>query len=82
MKLNPMVSHLSLYDIAGTPGVAADVSHINTRSEVLILHFYSLLGVLDLSLFGLPPNSTNSYCISLASLFFFYYISYQYLHIK
>ncbi|XP_047954783.1 malate dehydrogenase 1, mitochondrial-like [Salvia hispanica] len=34
MKLNPMVSHLSLYDIAGTPGVAADVSHINTRSEV------------------------------------------------
>lgn len=35
MKLNPLVSHLSLYDIAGTPGVAADVSHINTRSEVL-----------------------------------------------
>lgn len=34
MKLNPLVSHLSLYDIAGTPGVAADVSHINTRSEV------------------------------------------------
>lgn len=34
MKLNPLVSHLSLYDIAATPGVAADVSHINTRSEV------------------------------------------------
>lgn len=34
MKLNPQVSSLSLYDIAGTPGVAADVSHINTRSEV------------------------------------------------
>ncbi|KAK4285891.1 hypothetical protein QN277_002522 [Acacia crassicarpa] len=34
MKLNPLVSSLSLYDIAGTPGVAADVSHINTRSEV------------------------------------------------
>ncbi|KAL5707990.1 malate dehydrogenase [Ranunculus cassubicifolius] len=33
MKLNPLVSSLSLYDIAGTPGVAADVSHINTRSE-------------------------------------------------
>jgi len=28
-----MVSSLALYDIAGTPGVAADVSHINTRSE-------------------------------------------------
>ncbi|WOH05893.1 hypothetical protein DCAR_0625316 [Daucus carota subsp. sativus] len=35
MKLNPLVSQLSLYDIAGTPGVAADVSHINTRSEVM-----------------------------------------------
>ncbi|KAK2986628.1 hypothetical protein RJ640_004384, partial [Escallonia rubra] len=34
MKLNPLVSKLSLYDIAGTPGVAADVGHINTRSEV------------------------------------------------
>ncbi|CAI9787719.1 unnamed protein product [Fraxinus pennsylvanica] len=34
MKLNPLVSNLALYDIAGTPGVAADVSHINTRSEV------------------------------------------------
>ncbi|KAG6424376.1 hypothetical protein SASPL_114794 [Salvia splendens] len=33
MKLNPMVSHLSHYDIAGTPGVAADVSYVNTRSE-------------------------------------------------
>ncbi|GKE13663.1 malate dehydrogenase, mitochondrial, partial [Tanacetum coccineum] len=35
MKLNPLVSSLSLYDIAGTPGVAADVSHINTRSQVV-----------------------------------------------
>ncbi|KAJ4980770.1 hypothetical protein NE237_031607 [Protea cynaroides] len=34
MKLNPLVSKLALYDIAGTPGVAADVSHVNTRSEV------------------------------------------------
>ncbi|XP_028556180.1 malate dehydrogenase, mitochondrial isoform X2 [Dendrobium catenatum] len=34
LKLNPLVSSLSLYDIAGTPGVAADVSHINTRAEV------------------------------------------------
>ena len=42
MKLNPLVSKLSLYDIAGTPGVAADVSHINTRSEVtLSLSFIS-----------------------------------------
>ncbi|KAL6561768.1 hypothetical protein OROMI_017369 [Orobanche minor] len=34
MKLNPLVSRLALYDIAGTHGVATDVSHINTRSEV------------------------------------------------
>ncbi|KAJ7981803.1 malate dehydrogenase [Quillaja saponaria] len=34
MKLNPLVSNLALYDLAATPGVAADVSHINTRSEV------------------------------------------------
>ncbi|KAA3478862.1 malate dehydrogenase, mitochondrial [Gossypium australe] len=34
MKLNPLVSRLALYDIANTPGVAADVSHVNTRSEV------------------------------------------------
>ncbi|KAG8100914.1 hypothetical protein GUJ93_ZPchr0163g22911 [Zizania palustris] len=34
MKLNPLVSLLSLYDIAGTPGVAADVSHINSRALV------------------------------------------------
>lgn len=30
--MNPQVSHLSLYDIAGTKGVAADVSHINSRA--------------------------------------------------
>merc|ERR1712216_619943 len=31
MKMNPLVTELRLYDIAGTPGVAADVSHINTK---------------------------------------------------
>ncbi|KAG2304692.1 hypothetical protein Bca52824_033343 [Brassica carinata] len=35
MKLNPLVSSLSLFDIANTPGVAADVGYINTRSEVV-----------------------------------------------
>lgn len=34
MKLNPDVTKLSLYDIVNTPGVGADLSHINTRSEV------------------------------------------------
>ncbi|GAX81385.1 hypothetical protein CEUSTIGMA_g8816.t1 [Chlamydomonas eustigma] len=34
MKMNQQVSQLSLYDIAGTPGVAADVSHVNTRAQI------------------------------------------------
>lgn len=33
MKLNPNVTKLSLYDIVNTPGVAADLSHINTASS-------------------------------------------------
>ncbi|KAI7999292.1 hypothetical protein LOK49_LG09G02325 [Camellia lanceoleosa] len=36
MKLNPLISSLFLYDIAGTPGIAADVSHINTRAQALV----------------------------------------------
>ena len=34
LKLNPRVSELALYDIRGGPGVAADISHINTKSTV------------------------------------------------
>ncbi|KAI9816250.1 MAG: Malate dehydrogenase, cytoplasmic [Pycnora praestabilis] len=34
MKLNPRVTQLALYDIRGGPGVAADISHINTKSKV------------------------------------------------
>ncbi|ORY18538.1 lactate/malate dehydrogenase [Clohesyomyces aquaticus] len=34
LKLNPRVSQLALYDIRLAPGVAADVGHINTKSEV------------------------------------------------
>lgn len=33
MKLSPHVTELALYDIAGTPGVAADVGHINTGAS-------------------------------------------------
>lgn len=33
-QMNNQVSSLSLYDIAGTPGVAADVGHVNTRALV------------------------------------------------
>eukprot|EP00879_Flechtneria_rotunda_P001436 GHRR01001589.1.p1 GENE.GHRR01001589.1~~GHRR01001589.1.p1 ORF type:complete len:342 (+),score=120.58 GHRR01001589.1:149-1174(+) len=34
MKMNPQVSQLSLYDVANTKGVAADVSHINSKAQV------------------------------------------------
>ena len=34
MKLNPLVSELALYDIVGTPGVAADIGHVNTNAKV------------------------------------------------
>lgn len=34
LKTDPLVTSLSLYDIRGAPGVAADLSHVNTASEV------------------------------------------------
>jgi len=34
LKNSPTVSHLSLFDIVHTPGVAADLSHIETQSKV------------------------------------------------
>ncbi|KAK7487961.1 hypothetical protein BaRGS_00020862 [Batillaria attramentaria] len=34
LKQSPLISHLNLYDIAHTPGVAADLSHIETRAKV------------------------------------------------
>ena len=37
LKVDPFVSSLSLYDIRGAPGVAADVSHIDSDSSVCCL---------------------------------------------
>lgn len=34
LKKDPLVTALSLYDIRGAPGVAADVSHVDSASEV------------------------------------------------
>nr|AYV89198.1 malate dehydrogenase-like protein [Tetranychus evansi] len=34
LKKSKLISHLSLYDVANTPGVAADLSHINSRAKV------------------------------------------------
>lgn len=35
LKMNRYVSDLSLYDIVNVPGVAADLSHCNTPTQVL-----------------------------------------------
>lgn len=40
LKTDPLVSSLSLYDIRGAPGVAADVSHIDTQGEVRVRDIY------------------------------------------
>lgn len=34
LKQSPLISHLSLFDIVHTPGVAADLSHINSRAKI------------------------------------------------
>jgi len=34
LKTNPLITHLALYDIVNTPGVAADLSHINSPAKV------------------------------------------------
>lgn len=35
MKINPLVSVLHLYDVVNTPGVTADVSHMDTGAVVI-----------------------------------------------
>jgi malate dehydrogenase len=34
LKQSNLISHLALYDVVNAPGVAADLSHINTKSKV------------------------------------------------
>jgi malate dehydrogenase len=34
LKQDPLVKHLALFDIVGTPGVAADLSHIDSNAKV------------------------------------------------
>jgi malate dehydrogenase len=40
MKMNPLVSVLHLYDVANTPGVTADISHMNTGAVVCCSTLY------------------------------------------
>jgi malate dehydrogenase len=34
LKANTLVSQLNLYDVVNTPGVAADLAHVNTPAKV------------------------------------------------
>lgn len=34
LKNNPNVAKLALYDVVNTPGVAADLSHIDSKAQV------------------------------------------------
>lgn len=34
LKQSTLISHLALYDLVNTPGVAADISHIDTPAKV------------------------------------------------
>ena len=34
LKMHPLVTQLSLYDVVNTPGVAADLSHVDTPTTV------------------------------------------------
>jgi malate dehydrogenase len=34
--MNPAVSQLSLYDVANVKGVAADISHVNTKATAAV----------------------------------------------
>ena len=35
MKMNPLVSVLHLYDVVNTPGVTADIGHMDTGAVVI-----------------------------------------------
>lgn len=42
LKQNPAIARLALYDIQGTPGVAADLSHIDSKAQVHVVLRYLL----------------------------------------
>jgi len=47
LKINPLVSVLHLYDVVNTPGVTADVSHMDTGAVVIFLfHHFSNVDII------------------------------------
>lgn len=45
MKMNPLVSVLHLYDVVNTPGVTADISHMDTGAVVIWSFHPSLVSI-------------------------------------
>ena len=41
--MNPYVCDLALYDLQGTPGVAADISHINSKAKTKVVTLTSII---------------------------------------
>lgn len=50
MKMNPLVSVLHLYDVVNTPGVTADISHMNTGAVVMPFYLVFVLFMRSCSL--------------------------------
>lgn len=62
MKINPLVSVLHLYDVVNTPGVTADLSHMDTGAVVFLLlssTFTSLLHFIAILKFVIFPIVVN-----------------------
>jgi hypothetical protein len=57
-QMNPAVTQLSLYDVANTKGVAADVSHINSRAKVQVRGLAARRGQCWCRQLPLPPQLT------------------------
>ncbi|KAJ3563608.1 hypothetical protein NP233_g8828 [Leucocoprinus birnbaumii] len=60
LKNDHLVTSLSLCDFRGIPGVAADVSHVDTSSERQVLGIYHRTLENRAFLHPSPPDSTNS----------------------
>lgn len=60
LKADPLVTSLSLYDIRGAPGVAADVSHIDTAGEVRFATRLCNLWCADVEMRRLPVTPLTS----------------------
>lgn len=53
MKMNPLVSVLHLYDVVNSPGVTADISHMDTGAVVISLSLSGVMFCFIMSIIGL-----------------------------